>query len=527
MVPDVQTGALTVGDVWESNPLVHRKSIQEVLSTAQGEQALEQFLRDLREFWVACEITMTSRDNVKIVIGWDVLFTALEDNLNSLVSLKQSPYFRNVHEFQEDTASWESRLTHLRGIFEVWVEVQRKWLYLRGIFKNADIKAQLPAQFTKFKSIDSEYLNITKRVATKPAVLDLLQLDNLQRQLERQDTTMALIQKALGDYLEKQRQIFPRFYFINNDDLVEIIGNSNEPSKIVVHLNNMFAAISGVEMTDATKTAPGSALAVSLASKEGEVVPLISPVDVTAGVKDWLASLESQMAITLASLLQEAISASPFENSKLLQWVNKFPAQVVILTSQLVWSQNCEKALSVEGASKVHEAQSNNLQHLESKLHSLSECVLQDMEPALRKKCEQLLTEMVHQRDVLRQLIAAKPDYHHAYNALGYSLADRKVRLPEAKQLIEKAVSLAPGDAYIQDSLGWVEFRLGNASRALSILQAAYAKRPDAEIAAHLGEVLWSQGQRDQALKIWREGLLLSSDNETLQGTLKRLQVKP
>ena len=128
---------------------------------------------------------------------------------------------------------------------------------------------------------------------------------------------------------------------------------------------------------------------------------------------------------------------------------------------------------------------------------------------------------------LLRQLIAAKPDYHHAYNALGYSLADRNVRLPEAKQLIEKAVSLAPGDAYIQDSLGWVEFRLGNATRALSILQAAYAKRPDAEIAAHLGEVLWSQGQRDQALKIWREGLLLSNDNETLQETLKRLQVRP
>ncbi len=128
---------------------------------------------------------------------------------------------------------------------------------------------------------------------------------------------------------------------------------------------------------------------------------------------------------------------------------------------------------------------------------------------------------------LLRQLIAAKPDYHHAYNALGYSLADRNQRLPEAKQLIEKAVALAPGDAYIQDSLGWVEFRLGNAERALSILQAAYRKRPDPEIAAHLGEVLWAQGQREQALKIWREGLLLAADNETLQGTLKRLQVQP
>jgi tetratricopeptide (TPR) repeat protein len=128
---------------------------------------------------------------------------------------------------------------------------------------------------------------------------------------------------------------------------------------------------------------------------------------------------------------------------------------------------------------------------------------------------------------LLRQLIAAKPDHHHAHNALGYSLADRNLRLAEAKQLIEKAVLLAPNDAYIQDSLGWVEFRLGNTARALEILAAAYAKRPDAEIAAHLGEVLWVSGQREQALKIWREGLLASSDNETLQETLKRLQVTP
>lgn len=128
---------------------------------------------------------------------------------------------------------------------------------------------------------------------------------------------------------------------------------------------------------------------------------------------------------------------------------------------------------------------------------------------------------------LLRQVMSAQPTYHHAYNALGYSLADRNVRLTEAKQLIEKAVELAPGDAYIQDSLGWVEFRLGNKARALQILKAAYARRPDPEIAAHLGEVLWASGQREQALKIWREGLLLASDNNALLDTLKRLQVKP
>lgn len=128
---------------------------------------------------------------------------------------------------------------------------------------------------------------------------------------------------------------------------------------------------------------------------------------------------------------------------------------------------------------------------------------------------------------LLRQVIAAKPDFHPAYNALGYSFAERNMRLPEARQLIQKALEYAPGDPFISDSLGWVEFRLGNRSEALRILNTAYKSRPDAEIAAHLGEVLWAMGQRDRAQTVWKEGLLLNSENETLQDTLKRLRVKP
>jgi tetratricopeptide (TPR) repeat protein len=127
---------------------------------------------------------------------------------------------------------------------------------------------------------------------------------------------------------------------------------------------------------------------------------------------------------------------------------------------------------------------------------------------------------------LLRQVVERKPDYHHAYNALGYSLADRNVRLPEAKQLILKALEYAPEDPFIKDSLGWVEFRLGNKAEALSIFEAAYKAKPDAEIAAHFGEVLWSLGQRDRALAIWKEGMLLNAENETLLGTLKRLRVR-
>ncbi|MES3004274.1 MAG: tetratricopeptide repeat protein [Pseudomonadota bacterium] len=128
---------------------------------------------------------------------------------------------------------------------------------------------------------------------------------------------------------------------------------------------------------------------------------------------------------------------------------------------------------------------------------------------------------------LLRQVIAAKPEYHTAYNALGYSFAERNTRLPEAKALIQKALTFAPDDPFISDSLAWVEFRMGNKTEALRILDVAYKARPDADIAAHLGEVLWSLGQRDRASAIWKEGLLLNNENETLLETLKRLRVKP
>lgn len=128
---------------------------------------------------------------------------------------------------------------------------------------------------------------------------------------------------------------------------------------------------------------------------------------------------------------------------------------------------------------------------------------------------------------ILRLVIAAKPQDPQAYNALGYSLAERNMRLPEAKALIQQAVKLAPQDPFIADSLGWVEFRMGNLAEAQRILEAAYKTKPDAEIAAHLGEVLWKQGLKDRATVVWKEGVNINKSNDTLVETLKRFGVKP
>jgi len=126
---------------------------------------------------------------------------------------------------------------------------------------------------------------------------------------------------------------------------------------------------------------------------------------------------------------------------------------------------------------------------------------------------------------LLRRVIALKADHQHAYNALGYSLAERKIRLPEARALIQKALELSPGEPSITDSMGWVEYRLGNREEAIRLLRGAYQARPDPEIAAHLGEVLWSVGQTEEARRVFRDARSRDAQNDVLRETLARLRV--
>lgn len=125
----------------------------------------------------------------------------------------------------------------------------------------------------------------------------------------------------------------------------------------------------------------------------------------------------------------------------------------------------------------------------------------------------------------LREVMRLAPDNHHAYNALGYSLAERNVRLEEARALIVKALAMAPEDPFIMDSMGWVEYRMGNLEAAEAHLRRAYGLRRDPEIAVHLGEVLWQRGKRADAQKLWLEARAKDPQNDTLRSTLARLRL--
>lgn len=326
--------------------------------------------------------------------------------------MKSSPYYRSVREFQEEGKLWEDRLTTLRGAFDTWVDVQRRWVYLEGIlFGSADIKAQLPAEWSRFKSVDSEFVTLMRKIAAKPNAMEVLSIPNLQRTLERIGNVMSVIQRALGDYLERQRNDFSRFYFLGDEDLLEIIGNAGEPGKVLAHVGKMFAFASA--RLDTTSELPEDVAhrLDAMISKEGEVVPFVKPIDITKGmgVNEWLKQLESQMKSTLAYLLEQAVTEDNSSGNKdageqgeeaFVTWATKFPAQVMILGAQVNWSHSVDKALNEDPKTL-----SAVLETIKWKLEVMAQTVLRELPSDSRKKFEQLITELVRQRDVVRNLV--------------------------------------------------------------------------------------------------------------------------
>jgi len=285
----------------------------------------------------------------------------------------------------------------------VWIDVQRQWVYLEGIFSgSADIKHLLPVESSRFQNINSEFLTVMKRVYKSPFVLDVLNIQSIQKSLERLADLLNKIQKALGEYLERERSSFPRFYFVGDEDLLEIIGNSKDIVRIMKHLKKMFAGISTVRLDEDITQIQG------MASREGEEVPFTEPVLLKdyPKINDWLARIEAMMRLSLADLLTAAVTElqtfygkGPLQASQFMDWMEKYPAQLVTLAIQVAWTS------SVESSFEVNATPEGSVDVIHQALDLLADIVLQELAPVTRRKCEHLITELVHQRDVTRTLV--------------------------------------------------------------------------------------------------------------------------
>lgn len=405
--------SMTLGDVWDLKLGPSEKIIRDVITQAQGEMALEEFLRQVRETWQNYNLELVNYQNkCRLIRGWDDLFAKCSENLNSLQAMRHSPYYK---EFEEDASAWEDKLNRVHVLFDVWIDVQRQWVYLEGVFTgNADIKHLLPMESSRFQNINSEFLSVMKKVSRQPFVLEVLNISGVQKSLERLAELLNKIQKALGEYLERERVSFPRFYFVGDEDLLEIIGNSNDTLRIAKHLRKMFAGISGL-ITDEDGVITG------FTSKEGEEVMLRKEVNLvkTPRINEWLGALELNMKTTLAELSFEAyqefeqlMAPDAMDPVAFDAYISKYPAQVVVLGTQIAWSHAVEKSLTEEGTSlpQLYEKQVNILK-------LLATSVLGDLEAIQRRKCEHLITEFVHQRDVIHKLqkVGASSPTHHLW----------------------------------------------------------------------------------------------------------------
>ncbi|TAQ87556.1 hypothetical protein B7494_g4139 [Chlorociboria aeruginascens] len=428
--------SMTLGEVWDLNLAASEVIIRDIIAQAQGEMALEEFLKQVREIWTNYSLDLVNYQNkCRLIRGWDDLFAKCSENLNSLQAMRHSPYYK---EFEEEASSWEDKLNRVHVLFDVWIDVQRQWVYLEGVFTgNADIKHLLPIESSRFQNINSEFFTVMKKVYKQPFVLDVLNISGVQKSLERLAELLNKIQKALGEYLERERVSFPRFYFVGDEDLLEIIGNSNDTLRIAKHFKKMFAGLSGLIMDE-------DHIISGFTSKEGEAVRLKKEISLikTPKINDWLALLENSMKATLAELLAEAIekyepifAADEVDQVALNEYIIAFPSQIVVLGTQAVWTSAVENALEAGGSTL------ERLFNQEVRvLRRLAETVLGDLDPIQRKRCEHLITECVHQRDVIDKLIKLNASSSNHYMWL---LQMRYVYKPEGEFLQRLHIKMA------------------------------------------------------------------------------------
>lgn len=307
----------------------------------------------------------------------------------------------------------------LRGrrlLLDCWIDVQRRWVYLEGLFVGSpEIQTLLPKESNKFTGLNTEFTHVMSKASKSPKIVEVLSIPNVQQTLERIGSGLGHLQKALGEFLERQRAAFSRFYFVGDEDLLEIIGNGRDPNLVQRHLPKMFAGIHSLEVKQAPSSKPGGppgdAIVSAMVSKQSEVVPFSAPVDVAADprVNAWLSATESAMKAALISQLDKAVMgvSAMYEGDAVnvelyTEWADAFAAQVILLASGVRWSAEVDAALAARKSQPT--ALAGPIARVLSVLSALASKVMLPLSPERRSKYEQLITELVHERDVTRSL---------------------------------------------------------------------------------------------------------------------------
>ncbi|KAI9175897.1 hypothetical protein H9P43_006261 [Blastocladiella emersonii ATCC 22665] len=367
--------------------------LTKVSEEAGKEYAIEAALDKMEGEWkaVVLEILPYRETGTFIMKLADETTRLLDDHIVMTQSMNFSPFKKP---FAERITLWDSKLRIMQEVLEEWTMCQRQWMYLEPIFGSADIVRQLPVESKRFATVDKAWRKAMAAAAVKPGVVDTCADAKLLDTFRECNKLLEMVAKGLSAYLESKRIAFPRFFFLSDDELLQILSQTRDPTAVQPHLRKAFENMTQLEFEKDNRI-------TAMYSADGECVKFHEPFYPQGNVEEWLMRVENTMKSSLRDVLKHAIADYPVKKRE--EWVTQWPGQLVIAGSQVYFTQAVTEAIEKGTLREMYASQL-------AALDGLVSLVRGDLDPIVRACVGALIVIDVHSRDVVRQLMENRID---------------------------------------------------------------------------------------------------------------------
>jgi dynein heavy chain len=412
-VIDVTNPTFSLNNLIEIGVQQHIDDCEEIIEIANKELKVDRKLKDISAVWKDLILLYTPYKDteIKLVKVTDDIIEALEDNQLELQTMIGMGKF--VDHFRSEVEMWQKRLGDVESVLKEWTAVTKQWCALETIFLgSADIRAQLPEDTKRFEGIDGEFKDLMKTTEMVSNVIEACCQEGREEALKGMAANLELCQRALNEYLDMKKKIFPRFYFVSNIALLDMLSNGNNPPRIMKHLGSCYDALCDLQFVEGSTN-----VADAMVAKDGEIVPFNEPFTITGAVEDWLNLLTVHMQNSLRYILNHAYnSAAEWETGQPRhEWLYNYPAQAVLSVGPCVsWSEETEASLE-DYLGGNEDAVKSYLEMCNTRLANLITLVRGKLASMDRRKIIATITLDVHGRDVVKALIAEKTEGPEAF----------------------------------------------------------------------------------------------------------------